>query len=137
MCHKSDQTGVLYLEAIVVASEVRPCHLKLLYLILKPWDHIVCIQVVNFELLDDNKHEKIKHDESTDHHVGDEEERAVCWATVYTLDTSICLRLHGVLHHAVPILSSAHTDEKNHAVAEVWEIKVLIYDLIPFCDILE
>ncbi len=62
----------------MVASEVRPCHFKLLYLILKSRDNIICIQVVNFELLDDHKHEKIEHDESADHHVGDEEERTVC-----------------------------------------------------------
>jgi hypothetical protein len=29
-------------------------------------------------LLDDHEHEKIKHDESADHHVGDEKERTVC-----------------------------------------------------------
>lgn len=62
----------------MVASEVCPCHLKLLYLILKPRDHIICIQVVNFELLDDHKHEKIEHDESTDHHVRNKEERTIC-----------------------------------------------------------
>lgn len=62
----------------MVASEVSPCHLKLLYLIFKSRDHIICIQVVNFELLNDHEHEKIEHDESADHHVRNKEERAIC-----------------------------------------------------------
>ena len=36
MGHESNQPSVLDLETVVVPGEMRPCHLKLLYFILKP-----------------------------------------------------------------------------------------------------
>lgn len=116
---------------------MRPCHLKSFDLILESRYHIVCIQVVYFELLDDHKHEEVEHYKGAYHHVGDKEKRAISWATVLSLDTSIRLRLHCVLHHAVPIFSCAHTNEEDHAVAEIWEIIVLIYYLVTLSDVLE
>ncbi len=110
MRHESHKTRIFYLETIVISGEVSPCLLKLFNLIFERRYHIVFIQVVDFKLLNNDEDEQVKHDECANHHVRNEEERAIGGAAVLPFDTSIGLGFHRVLHHAVPILSRTHTD---------------------------
>ena len=43
MRHKGDESGILNLETVVIAREMRPCHLELLYFIFEPRDHIIFV----------------------------------------------------------------------------------------------